>query len=281
MFGYIRTHRPDLKVKEDEAYKGIYCSLCRELGKRYGLMSRMFLSFDSSFLALALMALSDRKICFEQKRCPFNPAKKCNFCSESRSEIQFAADISVLLLYHKIRDNIHDSTLFKAFLFRILLLFITRPYKKAKRLCPDGAELIENYIEMQNAVEEKQSRSIDEAAEPTAVLLKNLYSMGETDADAKTVREQVGYHLGRWIYLIDAFDDIEKDRKSGNYNPFLLSNNDNYEKIKGDLLMTAGETAKAYELLDIKCFGGIIENVIYDGLYHETLKVYERRLQNE
>lgn len=281
MFGYVRTHRPELKVCEDEAYKGIYCSLCRELGRRYGILSRMFLSFDSSFMALALMALSDEKVCFEQKRCPFNPAKKCNFCKESRKEIEFAADISILLLYHKIKDNIHDSTLFKALLYRIILLFVIGSYKKAKRLCPEGAVLVEEYMHHQNEVEEKQSRSIDEAAEPTAILLKNLYSLGETDEDSKLVREQVGYYLGRWIYMIDAFDDIEKDRKSGNYNPFLLNNNDNYEKIKGDLLMTAGEAAKAYELLDIKCFGGIVENVVYDGLYYETMKVYERRLHDE
>ncbi|MBQ8210344.1 MAG: hypothetical protein IJZ35_07175 [Clostridia bacterium] len=281
MFGYIRTHRPELKVCEDEAYKGIYCSLCKELGKRYGIVSRMFLSYDSSFLALTLMALSEEKICFEQKRCPFNPAKKCNFCSQSRKELEFAADISVLLLYHKIRDNIQDSTIFKALLYRIILLLVLPSYKKAKKLCPDGAKIIGQYISQQNKVEEKQSRSVDEAAEPTAILLKKLYSMGETDDDARLVREQVGYHLGRWVYLIDAFDDMEKDRKSGNYNPFLLGNNDNYEKIKGDILMTAGEAAKAYELLDIKCFGGIIENVIYDGLYYETIKIYERRLKNE
>ena len=103
--------------------------------------------------------------------------------------------------------------------------------------------------------------------------------MGETDNDKKIIREQVGYYIGRWVYLIDAFDDIEKDRKSGNYNPFLL-NNCSYEKIKGDILMTAGEAAKAYELLDIRCFKGILENVIYDGLYYETIKVYERRIHN-
>ncbi len=281
MFGYVRTHRPELKVREDEAYKGVYCSLCRELGRRYGLISRMFLSFDSSFLAIALMALSDEPVCFEQKRCPFNPAKKCNFCSQSRKEIEFAADITVLLLYHKINDNIHDSTIFKAFLYRIVMLFVLAPYKKAKKLCPEGARLVQEYIEQQNIVEVKQTRSVDEAAEPTAILLKELYSMGESDEDSRLVREQVGYHLGRWIYMIDAFDDIEKDRKTGNYNPFILGNNDNYEKIKGDLLMTAGEAAKAYELLDIKCFGGIVENVIYDGLYYETIKIYERRLHNE
>lgn len=280
MFGYIKTHRPELKVREDEAYKGIYCSLCKELGKRYGIVSRMFLSYDSSFLALALIALSDEKICFEQKRCPFNPAKKCNFCSHSRKEIEFAADISVLLLYHKIKDNIQDSTIFKALLYRILLLLVIPSYKKAVKLCPEGAQLIKDYICMQNDVEIRKTSSIDEAAEPTAWLLKNLYSMDEIDNDARLVREQVGYHLGRWVYMIDAFDDMEKDRKSGNYNPFIIADND-CEKIKGDILMTAGEIAKAYRLLDIKCFGGIIENVIYDGLYYETIKIYERRIKND
>ena len=281
MFGYIRTHRPELKVCEDEAYKGIYCSLCKELGKRYGILSRLFLSYDSTFLALALMALSEEKLCFEQKRCPFNPAKKCNFCTGEHDEIAYAADISVLLLYHKIRDNIKDSTLFKAILYRILLVMIIHSYKKAEKLRPDAAILIKEYMQMQSTVEEKQSRSIDEAAEPTAILLSKLYSANGADEDQKRVRERVGYCLGRWVYMIDAFDDIEKDRNSGNYNPFLLSGQDNYEKIKGDLLMTVGELAKAYDLLEIKKFDGITKNVIYDGLYYETLKVYERRKKNE
>lgn len=281
MFGYIKTHRPELKVWEDETYKGIYCSLCKELGKRYGIMSRLFLSYDSTFLSVALMALSDEKLSFEKKRCPFNPAKKCNFCKESNDELAFAADISVLLLYHKIKDNIRDSTLFKVILYRILLVMISGSYKKAEKLRPDMAIIISDCIRMQNDVEEKQSRSVDEAAEPTALMLGKMYSHGETDEDSRRVRERVGYCLGRWVYMIDAFDDLEKDRKSGNYNPFLLSGQDNYEKIKGDLLMTAGETAKAYELLNLKKFSGITANVIYDGLYYETLKVYERRLHNE
>lgn len=281
MFGYIRTHRPELKVCEDEVYKGIYCSLCKELGKRYGIMSRLFLSYDSTFLALALMALSEEKLCFNQKRCPFNPTKKCNFCEGEHDELAYAADISVLLLYHKIRDNINDSTLFKAILYRILLVLIIRSYKKAEKLRPDAAIIIKEYMQMQSAVEEKQSRSVDEAAEPTAILLSRMYARNESDEEQKRVRERVGYCLGRWVYMTDAFDDIEKDRKSGNYNPFLLSGQDNYEKIKGDLLMTAGEIAKAYDLLDIKKFGGITKNVIYDGLYYETLKVYERRKKDE
>lgn len=281
MFGYIKTHRPELKVRDDETYKGIYCSLCKELGKRYGLLSRLFLSYDSTFLALAMMALSDEKICFEQKRCPFNPAKKCNFCRGEHYELSFAADVSVLLLYNKVRDNIKDSTLFKAILYRILLVMLMHSYKKAVKNCPDAAILIEEYMKMQSAVEEKQSPSIDEAAEPTAKLLSEIYSLYESDEDTERVRARVGYFLGRWIYMIDAFDDIEKDRKSGNYNPFLLAGQDNYEKIKGDLLMTVGELAKAYELLNIKKFGEITENIIYDGLYYRTLSVYERKKSND
>ena len=277
MFGYIRTHRPELKVKEDEAYKGIYCSLCRTLGKRYGIMSRLFLSYDSTFLALALMALSEEKVCFEQKRCPFNPSKKCNFCKNESEELNFAADISVLLLYHKIKDNINDSTLFKAILYRILLVLILHSFRKAEKNRPDAAIIIAECMKMQSDVENKKSPCIDEAAEPTALMLGRLYSLNETDEEQKRVRERVGYCLGRWIYMIDAFDDLEKDRKSKNYNPFIVSHQDDREKIKGDLLMTAGELAAAYELLNIKKFGSITKNVIYDGLYYETLKVFERR----
>ncbi len=281
MFGYIRTHRPQLKVWEDEAYKGVYCSLCRELGKRYGLFSRMFLSYDSSFLAVSLLALSDKCVSFNKKRCPFNAAKKCNFCTESRDEIKFAADISVLLLYHKIADNIRDSTLFKALLFRILLIFVKRYYKKASRLAPEAAEITERCMKLQYETENKQTKSVDEACEPTATLLKELYSLNESDGDTAAVRGQIGYHLGRWVYMIDAFDDLEKDKKSGSYNPFLLSENYNPEQIKGDLLMAAGETVKAYRLLKVKHFGGIMENVLIDGLYYETIKVYERRTKND
>lgn len=282
MFGYIRTHRPELKVWEDEFYKGIYCSLCRELGKRYGILSRMFLSYDTTFLAIAILALSEKgNLSFKKKRCPFNPAKKCNFCTDQRTEISFAADISVILVYHKIKDDIRDSTLFKAFFCRILAILLLPSFKKAVKFNPEAAIIIDDYVKEQNAVEEKQSAVIDEAAEPTAVMLRRIFALNEPNEDTKRIREYIGYNIGRWIYLIDAFDDLEKDKKSGNYNPFIKSGNCDCDKIKGDLLMTAGEAAKASELLDIKNYKGIIDNIIYDGLYYETIKVYERRRKNE
>lgn len=279
MFGYIKTHRPQLRVCEDETYKGIYCTLCKALGKRYGVLSRMLLSYDSAFLAIASMALTDEKVCFQRKRCPFNPTKKCHFCKNIPEEILFAADITVLLSYHKAQDNIADSTFFKALVYRILLILMLRMYKKAVKNRPDAAKLIVSYMANQAEVEKKKTRSIDEAAEPTAVLLGNIYSLYESNEQLRQKRYKIGYFLGRWIYMIDAFDDIDKDKKSGNYNPFVFGN-DNFENVKGDILMTAGEAANALKELELKSFKGIVENVIIDGLYYQTLGVYERRLKN-
>ena len=166
-------------------------------------------------------------------------------------------------------------------LYKFALLLILFYYKKAKKYSPEADKIIESYILKQNEIENARSSSVDEAAEPTAKMMSQLFSQGEKDEDRKIIRCQLGYNIGRWIYMIDAFDDIEKDRKSGNYNPFIQSGNTDCEKIKGDILMTAGEAAKAFDLLDVKKFGGIVKNVIYDGLYYQTLKIYERRSNNE
>ena len=124
MFGYIKTNRPELKVRDDEIYKGVYCTLCRAIGKRCGLIGRMFLSYDVTFMLIALSALRQECSPFVKMRCPFNPAKKCRRFKDITPDTAFFADVSVLLTYHKIRDNIHDSSFFKAILFRILLLIL-------------------------------------------------------------------------------------------------------------------------------------------------------------
>ena len=113
MFGYIRACKPELKMKEFETYKAVYCSLCRRLGKSYGMLSRMTLSYDFTFLALLNMSLSDGCVAFEQKRCAFNPLKKCNYCKcDDALELPSAA--AMIMLYYKILDNIADERGFKS-----------------------------------------------------------------------------------------------------------------------------------------------------------------------
>lgn len=281
MFGYIKTHRPELKVWEDEVYKGVYCSLCRELGKRYGLIARLFLSYDATFLAIAILALGSDKIDFISKRCPFNLAKKCNFCKNREEAVTYAADISVFLIYYKLKDNIHDKSFFKSILYRLLLLFVLRPYKKARNFLPYMDGVFKKYMDLQFLRERENEKSLDLAAEPSALMLSEVYSFGEKNDTEKKVRQRIGYLVGRWVYIIDAFDDVQKDKKNSGYNPLLEDENYSPETVKGDLIYTAGEIVKAYSLLDVKKFDGILKNVIYDGLYYETLKVYERRRKDE
>lgn len=277
MFGYIRTDRPELKIKDDNAYKAVYCSVCKETGKRYNVFLRLFLSYDSAFLASMLMALSEEKICLNRKRCVANPLKKCNMCDGGKREITYAADVSVILLYYKIKDNIGDSTFFKALLYRIILLLVIGSFKKAVKLCPDAAKIVFEYAQEQKKIEDENCMSPDRAADPTGKMLSSILLLGsENYKGSREALSRLGYFLGRWVYLIDAFDDMEKDKKRDCYNPYLNSG-ENCEDIKGDLFATVYQAERAYCLSDIKKFRGITENVINKGLFAQTTIVYEKK----
>ena len=105
MFGYVRVYQPELKMGEFEQYRGVYCSLCKSLGKRYGFFARMTLSYDFTFLAVFHMALQKGCAGFRMGRCALNPLKK-RMCCRENEEIAYAADAAVLLLYHKLRDTV-------------------------------------------------------------------------------------------------------------------------------------------------------------------------------
>ena len=136
MFGYVRVYQPELKMGEFEQYRGVYCSLCKSLGKRYGFFARMTLSYDFTFLAVVHMALQKGCAGFRMGRCALNPLKK-RMCCRENEEIAYAADAAVLLLYHKLRDTVADSGLLKGLGARFLLFFISRAKKKAAAVQPE------------------------------------------------------------------------------------------------------------------------------------------------
>lgn len=286
MFGYVKAFQPELKMKDYEVYRAMYCSLCKTLGSRYGLGARMFLNYDLSFMALALTALADDCTGFVPKRCDFNPSKKCNIAKEVSPALETAADSCILLTYYKIKDTISDSRGKKRAAAYSSLPYMKKLFKKAEKLNPHFADMAREYIESQAEVEKEKPASIDRAAHPSAFLLSQFFSHDEKDEAQKTVRERLGYCLGRWVYLIDACDDFYDDLKSGNYNPYTLIFSENtakediHEKMKGDLNQTAAEAAAALDLIDTKRFHDILENVIYDGLFHESESVLNRRFAN-
>ena len=268
MFGYIRIAKPELKVKEYEMYKAIYCSLCRELGRSYGFLSRLTLSYDFTFLALLNMSLKDGCDEIERKRCAFNPLKKCNYC-KNKTDFSIASASAMIMLYYKLKDNISDEKGLKKTGYMLLKPFFYGAYKKASKKYPNINKIVSDYINEQSALENSDCKEIDLISNPTAKALSNIFMLCSDNEIAKRVLERMGYCVGRYIYILDAACDLEEDIIKGRYN--VLKNGYDKDRIISQLYFCINEACAAFELLDIKKYKTILGNVLYLGL-EETLK---------
>ncbi len=274
LFGYIRVSKGELKIKEYELYRGVYCSLCKVLGKKYGLWSRFTLNYDFTFLSLLNMSLKDGCDRFTQKRCPFNPLKKCQFC-DSFADFEMPAAAAMIMSYYKLLDNIEDEKGIKRFFYLLLKPLLKSANKKAGKSYPEIEKIVSEYIENQSLLEKENYADIDRVADPTAnALSKILMLCGDGEGD-KRVLERMGYCIGRYIYLLDAFCDLEEDIKKNRYN-CLKNKTDVKEYIKSQIYFSINETTKAFELLDIKKYKHVLGNILYLGLEDTALKELEK-----
>ncbi len=275
MFGYIKPYQPELKMGEFEQYRGLYCSLCRRLGKRYGPTAQATLSYDMTFLVLLYLALNEECTGFHKGRCPYNPFKKRLCCGDS-PQLDRCADASVLLVYYKTLDTVADSCGVKRLAARLALLSSRRHRRHAAEFEPELDKAMAAYTAAQSALEKAHTASVDAAAEPTAILLQQLCVLAAKNDTERRVLERFGYCLGRWIYLMDAADDVERDSRSGNYNPLLEGYRNEVitpelltqcrERVRLSLNASLAECKAAYELLEIRRYDGILRNILEHGM---------------
>ena len=218
MFGYLQIQKSELLVRESEAYKAVYCGLCRQMGKDYSVFTRFTLSYDCTFYAMLLMSLNRSCKGFKDGRCTCNPLKKCKFATDSGDAYRKAAAFSMISVYYKIIDDIQDSGFFKKLLCRIIKPFFSHQRKKAADKYPVMDKAVSDMMKMQYDAEHSEKPSVDMSAHPTALMLAAVLSSEAHDEIQKRVLYEFGYHIGRWIYLVDAADDIEKDIKSNGFN---------------------------------------------------------------
>ena len=284
MFGYVRIYKPELKFKEYELYKGIYCSLCKQLGRSYGIFSRFILNYDFTLLSALLLATKTEETEFIKSHCTFCPVKKCLTCKSQDSALEFAAAISIITVYQKIRDDFEDGNFIDKLKSVFLYPYFKAKYKKASMRYPQISEDISNQMLMQKETENSNTSSIDLAADASAKSLGFIIS-SQFDKSAKEVAYRFGYCLGRFIYLCDALDDLEKDKKNKNYN-VILNNNHNisFNEIRNNyaylLEVTADELAKAYELINFHRYKSLLDNIIYYGLDEAIAKVTRKEEYN-
>ena len=279
MFGYIKPFRPELKIREAEDYKAVYCGLCKELGRSYGLFARMTLSYDFAFMAMLFMSL-DKNSCpnFEKCSCIAHPFKKQCRCLENKS-MSLAAKAAMVLTYYKIKDDLSDKGFLNKIRAVLLLPFASSARKKALSSGSEAKKIDEAakiMMEEQRKVENKKSSLSDEAAEPTAKFLSKIMVLGKTEENER-ILERFGYLLGRYIYLCDALDELEDDIKKKNYNPFIFGGESAKEQAKSALFMTTAELADDLELLELDKYKEIVENTICLGLTAEVERIISKK----
>lgn len=268
MFGYIAPQKDELKVRELAEYNGIYCGLCKTIGRRYSQLARLCLSYDCAFLAALIMGMYP---CggYEKKRCALKPFKKPCMCARNSAALDFAADANVLLSYYKMEDDWRDEKKLSAFFGRLLL---SCSAKKAARNAPELADAIQSGLCDISAVEARGSSEIDEAAHAFAAMMSCAAALAPVPADMKDTLRSFMFDLGRWLYLIDAWDDRKKDSKTGSYNVFNIAGADS-ERARFVLNCNINEAIKLFELIDFKSGFGLLDNIIHLGIVEKTVGI--------
>lgn len=262
MFGYVKPMIPMLRVGELEAYKGVYCGLCKTLGKSFGPLARFTLSYDFTFAAMLYCGVNQLEVAFTPQRCPYNPLKKKPHIA-SNEALDFCSDIAIIMMDFKLLDDIHDSPPAKALLYRALRLLTKGAAAKAAKRVPEAHSTVQEAMSCQFVLEQTDC-SLDEACDNTAQALGNLFAMMSNEEDTQRVLHRLGYMLGRYVYICDALEDLDKDRRAGRFNPLL--GYDTLTEVCDTLRFTISQAAYAYQLLELCCFKEILDNIIYLGL---------------
>ncbi len=275
MFGYIKPFKPYMRFCEFDIYNAFYCGLCKQMGKQYGQIFRLMLSYDFTFLSILAASLNSDEPEIKMAHCIVHPIKK-RPCLSACCELDYTSAAAVISIYHKICDSINDSSFMISIPYRILRMATKKGYKLAKSRYPKLADSVEEKMKQQFELEKNKCSSIDMACEPTAAIMSDMAKSIPSTKDQDKQLSGLGYHLGRFVYLADAVTDMKKDMEKGNYNP-LLSTQNSEELAQININMTLSLIADYYCKLDIKKFREILDNIIYLGLKNFRLTSRKKR----
>ena len=265
MFGYVRPLREELKVRESRDYEALYCGLCGALGRRHGFVARLLLNYDFTFLA---MLLDGGKPEPAFMRCPARLwcRKKACVCSAGADA---AADAGTILSYWKLRDTVADRGFWRGLPARLLSRLLRRGYRRAAAARPDFDARVRACLGELAALEGERCPSMDRTADTFARLL-SAAAPPSGDGPRDRAMEQLLYHVGRWIYLVDAWDDLAEDSRTGAYNPILARFPGGAEEGRDPLRITLRHSlnlaSSAMALLELGHWQGTVENILWLGL---------------
>lgn len=275
MFGYVRYDLPNLFIKDFMLYKAMYCGLCKGIGASCGQMARIGLTYDVTFLSVLLHNMTGADIKVERQNCFEHTIKKRPIAVVDDLTRELGA-LNTVLAYYKLTDDIGDERKGRG-----KRLWFQKGFRRARKNYPELVKIVENYMREQDSTEKNKTDSVEMAADPTANMMRALsdYFLKEKASDAS---RGLFYELGKWVYLIDALDDYDKDKKKGAYNPFACAYG---AQTKKQLLAENGEEigflfdALFYSLrenlakISFPFNRDLTDNVMLRGLPNETMRV--------
>lgn len=267
MFGYVRPALDRLSQEQRDAYQSAYCGLCHALGKRHGWLARLTLQYDFTFLAILLTAGAGEEG-HECQKCPVHPLRRPRDCVTGAA-INAAADQSVILTWHKLSDDVEDHGFFTGLPYRFARFLFRRTYRKAAQAQPEFDQQVQEGLARLKELEESNSPQLDRAADAFAKILACSAQAVERE-NVRRALEQLLYHLGRWVYLMDGWDDLDEDKKRGRYNPldarFQGQARENREYLETTSTHSLRLMGSAEGLLELGGWTPIVENILYIGL---------------
>lgn len=274
MFGYIIVNKSEMKFKEYDIYHSYYCGLCRSLKKRYGVMGQLSLSYDMTFVLMLLSDLYEPETKVDECKCVAHPFEK--HTTRSNVITDYVADMNVLFTRYKCHDDWEDEKKLTRLLYGRML---EGKSKKIKELYGQKLHTISLLMQNFSEAEKKAPDDVDTMAGLFGEIMAQIIVCREDEWSESLKR--FGFFLGKFIYLMDAYEDVETDIRKGNYNPLkkLYEAPDFEEKCKTILTMMMSECCKEFEKLPIVENADILRNILYSGVWCRYEMVRNNRLK--
>ena len=272
MFGYVRINKMDLTFREYENYKGYYCGLCKYLKENHGEISRIGLNYDITFLIVILSAIYKPKTNIFEEVCLVSPFKRKKKLINDITE--YAASMNILLTYYKLEDNLLDDKGVKDILAYNLY---KSKLKMAHKKYPHKSKIIKEQMKLLNELEKNKEYNIDKVSNTFGELMGEIFAYKKDKYEDDLRR--IGFNIGKYIYILDAYEDLNEDYKKERYNPFMEYINKREElKIRVDRLISIslGLLASSIDRLNLQVNRGIIENIVYSGVYLRYKSILEK-----
>ncbi|HIY62789.1 MAG TPA: hypothetical protein H9730_04780 [Candidatus Mediterraneibacter stercoripullorum] len=276
MFGYVTICEPELKVKDLKKYRAYYCGLCRVLREDYGFMGQMTLTYDMTFAVILLTSLYESETETELHRCKVHPVKKQMMF---RNEItSYAAAMNVLLAYYHMEDDWQDEKKVSSLMTKSMIR------GRAERIIqkyPRQSKAIQVCLKELSRYEKEQSTDIDKTAGCFGRLMEELFVYQE-DIWADSLR-RMGFFMGKFIYIMDAYEDLPEDMKKGRYNPLegLYGQADYEERMQQILRMMIAESTAEFEKLPCLVDVDILRNILYDGVWNRYNTIQMKKSEEQ